>query len=83
MLLYAWRFIYYYKLEINVLVFLEIGIRLMKINIPNAIIIGAIIVSVGIYLSSLNDPLANCMDKLIENNYSHRTAAKYCSGYKN
>ena len=55
----------------------------MKINIPNAIIIGAIIVSVGIYLSSLNDPLANCMDKLIENNYSYRTAAKYCSGYKN
>ena len=55
----------------------------MKINIPNAIIIGAIIVSVVIYLSSLNDPLANCMDKLIENNYSHRTAAKYCSGYKN
>tara|TARA_Y100000768_G_scaffold160557_1_gene120014 strand:+ start:856 stop:1020 length:165 start_codon:yes stop_codon:yes gene_type:complete len=54
----------------------------MKINIPTAIIIAAIIVSIGLYLASLNDPLARCMDKVIESGRPPTVAAKFCSGTK-
>ena len=54
----------------------------MKINIPTAIIIAAIIVSIGLYLASLNDPLARCMDKVIESGRNPTVAAKFCSGTK-
>jgi len=54
----------------------------MKINIPTAIIIAAIIVSIGLYLASFNDPLAKCMDKVIESGRNTALAAKVCSGTK-
>ena len=56
----------------------------MKINIPTAIIIGAIIVSIGLYLASLNDPLAKCMDKILEStqHINAGQAAIACSGTK-
>ncbi len=55
----------------------------MKINIPTAIIIGAIIVSIGLYLASFNDPLAKCMDKVLESGQTNAAlAAKACSGTK-
>lgn len=54
----------------------------MKINIPTAIIIGAIIVSIGLYLASLNDPFFKCMDKVIEGGHNAAVAAKVCSGTK-
>ena len=56
----------------------------MKINIPTAIIIGAIIVSIGLYLASLNDPLAKCMDKILEStqHINAGQAARACSGAK-
>ena len=55
----------------------------MKIKIPTAIIIGAIIVSIGLYLASLNDPLLKCMDKVLESGqHNAAVAAKFCSGTK-
>ena len=52
----------------------------MKNNIPTAIIIAAIIVAIGLYLASLNDPLAKCMDKVIDSGRNPALAAKLCSG---
>lgn len=51
----------------------------MKFNIPIAIIISAIIISISIYLSSFNDPLAKCMDKLSKET-DIISAAEICTG---
>ena len=55
----------------------------MKINIPTAIIISAIIISITLYLISLNDPLAKCMDRLIEEGRPAANAAHFCTGKSN
>ena len=48
-------------------------------NISVAIIIASIIIAISIYLSSLNDPLARCMDK-VEKKLETWQAAQLCSG---
>ena len=59
-----------------------------NLNTPLAIVIASIILSIAFLIVSLNDPLAKCMDKVIENSYGamstkvHR-AARLCSGNSN
>ena len=55
----------------------------MKSNITITIIIASIIIAISIYLTSLNDPLAKCMDRLEAKGYATYTAAKICSGADN
>ena len=52
----------------------------MKFNIPFAIIVAGIIIAIAIYLTSLNDPLANCMNKVIADGWTSQFAAKFCTG---
>ena len=53
----------------------------MKIDIPIAIIISAIIIATSIYLVSLKDPLSNCINLVMkESDASVTRAARLCSG---
>ena len=51
-----------------------------NINTPIAIIIGALIIAVAAIIIGTKDPLAKCMDKLIDSGRSPGPAAKLCSG---
>ena len=53
----------------------------MKIDIPIAIIISAIIIATSIYLVSFKDPLSNCINLVMkDSNTSATRAARLCSG---
>jgi len=59
-----------------------------NLNTPLAIVIASIILSIVFLIVSLNDPLAKCMDKVIENSYGGMNtkvlrAARLCSGNSN
>jgi len=59
-----------------------------NLNTPLAIVIASIILSIAFLIVSLNDLLAKCMDKVIENSYGTMTskvyrAARLCSGNSN
>ena len=59
-----------------------------NLNTGLAIVIASIILSIVFLIVSLNDPLAKCMDKVIENSYGDMTskvyrAARLCSGNSN
>jgi len=51
-----------------------------NINTPAAIIIGALIIAATILIISTQDPVAKCMDKVIESGRNTALAAKVCSG---
>ena len=54
-----------------------------NINTPTAIIIGALIIAVSIFIVASKDPLAKCMDKVIAGGHNNAVAAKVCSGKSN
>ena len=59
-----------------------------NLNTPLAIVIASIILSIAFLIVSLNDLLAKCMDKVIENSYGTMNskvykAARLCSGNSN
>jgi len=54
-----------------------------NINTPTAIIIGALIIAVSIFIVASKDPLAKCMDKIIAEGGRAAYAANFCSGKSN
>ena len=50
-----------------------------NINTPTAIIIGALIIAVSIFIVASKDPLAKCMDKVIAEGRPAAAAANFCS----
>jgi len=54
-----------------------------NVNTPTAIIIGALIIAVSIFIVATKDPLAKCMDTVIDEGYTSAFAAKSCSGKSN
>ena len=54
-----------------------------NLNTPTAIIIGALIIAVSIFIVASKDPLAKCMDKVIAEGLPAAAAANFCSGKSN
>ena len=54
-----------------------------NVNTPTAIIIGALIIAVSIFIVATKDPLAKCMDKVIAEGLPAAAAANFCSGKSN